>query len=251
MTESLEKLRTEIDEIDDLIIELLNKRATVAVKIGEIKAAKGDALYVPSRERKILLRLIEKNHGPVSNVSVDKIFNEIMAASLALEHHGKILCGGADEELLNRAVRYITGNNEDVEIIEDPEVLLAAIGEAEADVLAVVRDGWLDLGEQPEFIAWAGSWRVNGSEELFNVYRRMDAPLRQDKPVILYCLLERTDLMVPEWVKSIPARAVEVLPMIDNGRTMILKIRLELDDPEKVVELTEEILSNCSGVWLG
>jgi len=40
MTKELEDLRSEIDKIDAKIVELLNKRADIAKKIGEIKNSK-------------------------------------------------------------------------------------------------------------------------------------------------------------------------------------------------------------------
>jgi len=48
--EQLDILRKEIDNIDDTILNLLNKRAKLVIEIGNIKKARNAPLYVPSRK---------------------------------------------------------------------------------------------------------------------------------------------------------------------------------------------------------
>jgi chorismate mutase/prephenate dehydratase len=61
--EELEKIRKEIDLIDEKLIELLNARAELVKKIFEIKNKKNKPLFDPSREKKILERLTKKSKG--------------------------------------------------------------------------------------------------------------------------------------------------------------------------------------------
>jgi chorismate mutase/prephenate dehydratase len=61
--EELEKIRKEIDLIDEKLIELLNARAELVKKIFEIKSKKNKPLFDPSREKKILERLTKKSKG--------------------------------------------------------------------------------------------------------------------------------------------------------------------------------------------
>lgn len=81
----LEKLRRDIDAIDLKILELLNKRANIALEIANIKRQAGLKFYSPKREREILERLTSLNKGPFPNDAIKFIFREIISASLALE----------------------------------------------------------------------------------------------------------------------------------------------------------------------
>jgi len=80
-------VRDEIDSIDGQLLELLNKRARCAQKVGEIKARHGEAgfIYRPEREAQVLRRIQEVNPGPLSNENVTWLFREVMSTCLSLE----------------------------------------------------------------------------------------------------------------------------------------------------------------------
>jgi chorismate mutase/prephenate dehydratase len=82
---NIEKLREQIDNIDEGILKLLNKRAKIAVKIGNIKSK--DALYPwdPHREKKIFDRLVNLNQGPFSYQALFNIYHEIITATRQLQ----------------------------------------------------------------------------------------------------------------------------------------------------------------------
>lgn len=86
----LEELRKKIDLIDIKIIELIEKRAKIVKKIGEIKAGERYPIYVPEREAEIFKRVsqISKN---LSEKAVKSIFTEIISACRALEKEIKVL----------------------------------------------------------------------------------------------------------------------------------------------------------------
>ena len=91
MTDDLQKalagVRTEIDGIDSQLLHLLNQRARCAQKVGEIKAAHGEAghIYRPEREAQVLRRLQDTNPGPLPSENITFFFREVMSACLALE----------------------------------------------------------------------------------------------------------------------------------------------------------------------
>lgn len=101
--ESLDNLRKKIDEIDDTILELLNKRAKLVIEIGHIKKAQNSSLYVPSRERAIYERLRSKNEGPFPNDALRNVFREIISASLSLEEVQKVAYLGPQGTFTNLA----------------------------------------------------------------------------------------------------------------------------------------------------
>ena len=84
----LSVVRSQIDDLDAQMLDLLNRRARCAQQVGEIKARHGDAgfIYRPEREAQVLRRLQDLNVGPLSNESVARLFREVMSACLALEH---------------------------------------------------------------------------------------------------------------------------------------------------------------------
>ena len=81
----LAELRGEIDRLDKQILELINKRAEVVFKIGELKRENNMAVYDPTREKIIEQRLIKMNTGPMPNTAVVKIFKTIIEASRTLQ----------------------------------------------------------------------------------------------------------------------------------------------------------------------
>jgi chorismate mutase/prephenate dehydratase len=82
---NLPGFRKKIDEIDDKIRLLLNKRAKIVLEIGKIKKKENLELHSPVREREILQRMERENEGPFSGESIRAIFREIISASLSLE----------------------------------------------------------------------------------------------------------------------------------------------------------------------
>ncbi|GIW44713.1 MAG: prephenate dehydratase [Candidatus Binatia bacterium] len=87
---SIEDLRARIDEIDQKLLALLNRRARLAREIGEHKRKQNAAVYAPAREKHILSRLLRANPGPLRPDQVRSIFREIISACLALEQPLKV-----------------------------------------------------------------------------------------------------------------------------------------------------------------
>ncbi len=81
----LERFRREIDEVDSEILRLLNRRAEIAQKIGEIKRQEGINFHSPEREMEIVERLRELNQGPFPDEALRAVYREILSASISLE----------------------------------------------------------------------------------------------------------------------------------------------------------------------
>lgn len=62
---TLDKLRKQIDSIDEKLVELINQRAQVAVEIGKLKQGRNDPVYVPHREKEVLDKIAALNKGPL------------------------------------------------------------------------------------------------------------------------------------------------------------------------------------------
>ncbi|HEX67904.1 MAG TPA: chorismate mutase, partial [bacterium] len=103
--EELEKLRNQIDEIDEKILSLLNKRAELVIKVGEIKKVSNLPISDPARERKILKKILEKNKGPLKEKHVRGIFQEIFSASLDIQRPLTIAYLGPEATFTHEAAR--------------------------------------------------------------------------------------------------------------------------------------------------
>lgn len=84
-SETLATLRKKIDEIDALLVDLLNRRADIVVKIAGIKRDSKMTFHSPEREREIIERVTALNKGLFPNEGLKVIFREIISASLSLE----------------------------------------------------------------------------------------------------------------------------------------------------------------------
>ncbi len=77
--------RAAIDRIDDEVLRLLNERAALALKVGEVKRRGETSLCDNQREREVLARLGQQNPGPLEEKSVANIFQRIMDECLHVQ----------------------------------------------------------------------------------------------------------------------------------------------------------------------
>ncbi len=81
----LAELRDQIDAIDCRLIEMINERAKLVVEVGKIKRQSGIPIYAPHREAAVLEKVQRLNEGPISNITIEAIYRELMSGSFALE----------------------------------------------------------------------------------------------------------------------------------------------------------------------
>jgi chorismate mutase/prephenate dehydratase len=78
--QKLEDIRKQINEIDDNIVDLLNRRANAVIKIGNLKKSLNLEISQPQREEEIKERI--KNKSTIfKKKSIEAIWNEIISAS--------------------------------------------------------------------------------------------------------------------------------------------------------------------------
>jgi chorismate mutase / prephenate dehydratase len=82
---ALEKFRTQIDSLDEQIVEMLNARARVVVEVGKLKQQSGTPIYAPDREKFVLEKLRKLNKGPLPDRCLEAVYRELMSGSFALE----------------------------------------------------------------------------------------------------------------------------------------------------------------------
>ncbi|HXD07534.1 MAG TPA: prephenate dehydratase [Burkholderiaceae bacterium] len=79
------ELRSQIDSVDRELLALLNRRASLAQEVGELKRREGSVVFRPEREAQVIDGMKQANAGPLRNESVAPIWREIMSACRALE----------------------------------------------------------------------------------------------------------------------------------------------------------------------
>jgi chorismate mutase/prephenate dehydratase len=134
----LKKFRQEIDRLDKELLKLLNKRAEIVKKIGEIKAKKKKAFYSPEREKRIISHLVKINPGPLDKEAIKGIFLEVLHACRALEKKPQIVYLGPEATFTHLAAIKTFG--------KVAEYLPA---KSISDVFEDVRKGRADYGVVP------------------------------------------------------------------------------------------------------
>lgn len=138
----LGQVRKEIDSLDQQIQDLLNARARVALKVAEIKLAEANGqsvdFYRPEREAQILKEVARRNEGPMSDKAIQKIFREIISASLALEEPMRVAYLGPEGTYSHAAADRHFGHA--VETMPEPGI---------AEIFRAVESGRVRFGVVP------------------------------------------------------------------------------------------------------
>jgi chorismate mutase-like protein len=90
MAHTLPQLRTQIDALDRELLALLNRRAGLALEVGEIKRAEGSAVFRPDREAQVIAGLQGANPGPLKPPHIAVIWREVMSACRSLEAYERV-----------------------------------------------------------------------------------------------------------------------------------------------------------------
>jgi len=78
---SVEALRAEIDQIDEVLVRLLDRRARCAYAIGREKHAAGRPVYEPARETSVLAHVRKVNAalgGPLDDDAIGRLFERVI-----------------------------------------------------------------------------------------------------------------------------------------------------------------------------
>jgi len=115
--ESLDKLRSKIEDLDTALLRLLNERAVVSSQIGRLKAENGLNIYDHHREESIFKYLAEQNQGPLKDSEVNKIFYEIISVSRQVQAD---MAGGGPETQVTSDTGVLSGNTSVYGILGNP-----------------------------------------------------------------------------------------------------------------------------------
>lgn len=71
-------LRSQLDELDCRLVQLLNERAAIALEIRSLKPEAHWGLYDPKREEEIFANLARCNEGPLYSENLKEIYEAIL-----------------------------------------------------------------------------------------------------------------------------------------------------------------------------
>src|SRR5690606_12992983 len=109
----LGEVRAQIDGIDRRIQELIAERAQWARQVGRAKGKLAAAVdyYRPEREAQVLRRVVDRNHGPLSDEVLVRLFREVMSACLAQQEPLRIGYLGPEGTFSQQAVQKHFGHS--------------------------------------------------------------------------------------------------------------------------------------------
>ena len=116
---ALNELRKQIDSIDEQLVELISRRAQVAVEIGKLKQAGEVPVYVPHREKAVLDKISRLNKGPLPDKTLYAIWRELMSGSFLLEQAMRIGYLGPKGSFSHNAAILKFGQSVDYEALAD------------------------------------------------------------------------------------------------------------------------------------
>lgn len=136
---ALRALRDQIDAIDRELLRLLNERARIAQRVGEVKRAEGSPFFRPDRVAQVIANIEAANPGPLHNRHVAAIWREIMSACLALEAPMRVAVLGPEGTFCEQAaIEYFGSAAELIHCPSFDEVFHAtAAGTAQFGVVGV------------------------------------------------------------------------------------------------------------------
>jgi chorismate mutase/prephenate dehydratase len=91
---TLASFRSEIDRIDKELVTLLNRRAEIALQIGQVKQKQGLEVWSAAREDEVIARAMASSRGPLPPETLRLIFRELMSGSRSLQRTMRVACLG-------------------------------------------------------------------------------------------------------------------------------------------------------------
>ncbi|MDX5594963.1 chorismate mutase [Pseudovibrio sp. SPO723] len=151
--EGLKEVRARVDAVDAQLHELLIERAALVGQQRALEEAAGlsQPLHHPAREAEVLRARVEAHAGPLSLLTVEHLWREIIAGSAsALGGVTLHMDGASNAAALMESARFYFGFDVPLSEEIDPPAVLAAVHENAGDL------GIVGLEERAEQPWWRG-----------------------------------------------------------------------------------------------
>jgi chorismate mutase/prephenate dehydratase len=158
----LSNLRHKVDQLDDQLVRLLEKRAVVAHEIGAQKNKLGHAVLAPAREAHLFRRLETKLKvkGALNVASLRAIYREILSSAREIQGGTRVAYLGPQASYCHQAARQRFGaRTELVPCLTMAEIFSAVDrGEVDAGVVPIENSGEGAVGATQEALLTGGTW---------------------------------------------------------------------------------------------
>ena len=131
-------IRQEVDRIDREILDLVNRRAEMALEIGRSKRTTGRPIADRSREMEVLASAAANNPGPLPEESIRHIFTEIISGCRRIQGLTRVCYLGPEATFTNTAAIQFFGRSTEMVPLETIR-----------DVFREVEAGRADYGVAP------------------------------------------------------------------------------------------------------
>lgn len=126
----LEDVRARIDTIDAELIKLVDERAALARRVGEIKREAGEATgrlaIRPAREAQLIRALLKAERQAARPEMVVRLWRELIGESLRMQGPFHLtVWGGRDPARILELARLRFGGAPELTVVKDPETALA------------------------------------------------------------------------------------------------------------------------------
>src|SRR5437870_11708744 len=132
-SQHLQSLRTQSDRMDRDILRLVNERASLASRIGDLKNESGLEVYSPVREEEVIQQVLQTNPGPLQEPCVRAIFRELMSGSRALQKILKVAYLGPEYSFSHIAALEKFGHSVDYLPVGTIQAVFEAVNRGHAD----------------------------------------------------------------------------------------------------------------------
>lgn len=131
--ENINNVRSQIDQIDGKIVELLKERLSLAKQIGRLKDESKRAKWDPLRERQIYEDLLRQNNGVFPEKSLRSIFHEIITSCRLSQKKAGVAYLGPEATFTHLAGVNYFGHSAEYYAMESIDDIFAHVEKGRAD----------------------------------------------------------------------------------------------------------------------
>ncbi len=136
----VDDLRARVDELDDRIRALLHERAQTAMRIGELKRARGEPLRAVAREQQVIARVQLDDGGAMPALVLEDVFRVVVDACRRLQTRPRVGCLGPAGSFSHVAARMRFGATAHVVPLPTMTAVVEAAATGDVDIGVVPVD---------------------------------------------------------------------------------------------------------------